>query len=64
MAAILVYAAAINIGLAATTLFHDAYKAGEEALAENFSHHVLRLGTVAFRRQPKAGSRVSAIPGN
>lgn len=32
------YAAAINIGLAATTLFHDADKAGEESLAENFSH--------------------------
>jgi len=28
------------------------------------AHHVLRLGTVAFGRQRKAGSRASAIPGN
>src|SRR5215468_5990348 len=29
-----------------------------------YSHHVLRLGTVAFGRQRKAGSRAGAIPGN
>jgi hypothetical protein len=32
------YAAAVHLGVAARTLFHDAYKAGGESLAENFAN--------------------------
>lgn len=32
------YAAAVHLGIAARTLFHDAYKAGGECLADNFSN--------------------------
>jgi hypothetical protein len=32
------YTAAINIGLATTNLFHDAYRRARKSLAENFSH--------------------------
>jgi hypothetical protein len=32
------YAAAVHLGIAARTLFHDAYKAGGECLADNFTN--------------------------
>ena len=32
------YAAAMHLGVAVRTLFHDAYKAGGECLADNFSN--------------------------